>query len=82
MKEINKKLFVIHFHNIKAIKFLETLGHVSYFSKKRKYAYLYVTHKNFDELVSQIKKHRAIKFVESSLLFDNQFNPNNIEISE
>ncbi len=79
--EKTKELYVAHFYNKKALKFLETFGFIIYYSKKAKYAYLYVIDNETENLIPKLKKHKSIKFVEKSLLFDDVLGITNAEAS-
>ncbi len=74
MNDISRNLFVVYFNNPKVLRFLETVGHITYYSKKRKYAYLYIIDNNYEEVISKVKNHNAVRRVDQSFLFDSIFN--------
>lgn len=57
---VKRKSIIIYFRNPKALKHIEKIVPITYFTKKKKYAVCYI---NEDELSAKIKALKEIKLV-------------------
>lgn len=77
---LDRKTLVVYFRNPKIIKQLETLGHVSYFHKKRRYAILYVNAGELETVKAQLEKQRQVRKVEYSFPYFEEIQEENNEV--
>ncbi len=68
---VDRKSLVVYFKNPKAIKQMAEYGEIKYFTKKRKYAILYLNREDISKVTEQLLKLKLVRRVEESL-FENK----------
>ncbi len=64
---------IVYFKNLKVLKRIKRLGHVSYFHKKRKYAILYVNASEQADITKTLESLRHVRRVDVSKLDDSAY---------
>jgi uncharacterized protein YlbG (UPF0298 family) len=73
---LKRKSLIIYFRNPKALKQLEKFGEIMYFTKKKKYAIMYVNEEELQEKVKEIQALKLVRKVEESLFDTNEYQIN------
>jgi len=64
---------VVYFNNPKALKQIGEYGEIKYYTKKRKYAILYLNKEDQDQVKEQLYKIKSVKKVEESLFENTEY---------
>ncbi len=75
----SRKSLIVYFKSPKVLKKLKTMGNLTYYHKKRKYAVLYVDGDKVDTLIADMKKLHHVKYAELSRLDDSPYMPEDLE---
>jgi len=67
---IERANLIVYFKSPKVLKNLGKIGEIYYYTKKKKYAILYVNQEEKDAVIERINKLKLVKRVEESL-FEN-----------
>lgn len=67
---IKRASLIVHFKSPKVLKMLGKIGEIYYYTKKNKYAVIYVNQDEKDLMIEQIRKLKLVKYVEESI-FEN-----------
>jgi uncharacterized protein YlbG (UPF0298 family) len=59
---------IVYFRNPKALKRIEKVSDIKYFTKKKKYAIIYVTEEEKDDKIKQLKEIKLVRKIEESML--------------
>lgn len=65
--EVARKLLVVYYNNYNCLKKVANYGNLVYYSKKLKYAYLYVDEKKLKSTIENLKHINSVNKVEVSL---------------
>jgi uncharacterized protein YlbG (UPF0298 family) len=68
---VDRKSLVVYFRNPKAIKQLADFGEIKYYTKKGKYAILYLNKEDQGKVTEQLLNMKLVRKVEESL-FENE----------
>jgi uncharacterized protein YlbG (UPF0298 family) len=63
----------VYFKNTKALKHIEKVSAIKYFTKKKKYALIYVNQEDIDNKVKELKQIKLVRKVEESLLDNEEY---------
>jgi|AntRauTorcE11898_2_1112593.scaffolds.fasta_scaffold00395_13 uncharacterized protein YlbG (UPF0298 family) len=77
----SRKSLIVYFKSPKVLKKLKSLGNLTYYHKKRKYAVLYVNGDKIDTIMNDIKRLHHVKYVELSRLDDSPLAPEELDES-
>ena len=70
---VDRKSLVVYFKNPKAIKQMAEYGEIKYYTKKRKYAILYLNKKDISTVTEQLLKLKLVRRVEESLFENSEY---------
>ena len=70
---VDRKSLVVYFKNPKAIKQMAEYGEIKYYTKKRKYAILYLNRKDIRTVTEQLLKLKLVRRVEESLFENSEY---------
>ena len=59
---------IVYFRNPKALKKIEEISEIKYFTKKKKYAVIYVNQEEKDDKISKLREIKLVKKIEESML--------------
>jgi len=68
---VNRRSLIVYFRNPKVLKHVEKVSEIKYYTKKKKYAIIYVNEADLESKKEELKKMKLVRKVEESL-FDNQ----------
>lgn len=68
---LKRKSLIVYFRNPKVLKQVEKFGEIKYFTKKKKYAVIYVNEEDLKEKIKGLKSLKLVRKVEESL-FDTE----------
>ena len=68
---LKRKSLIVYFRNPKVLKQVEKFGEIKYFTKKKKYAVIYVNEEEVKEKMKSLKSLKLVRKVEESL-FDTE----------
>ena len=63
---LDRKSLIVYFKNQKAIKQIAKITEIKYFTKKRKYAIVYVNSEDREKLTKELKEIRLVRRIEES----------------
>ena len=64
---IKRKSLIVYFRNPKALKHIEKVSEITYFTKKKKYAVLYVDEAEVQDKIKELKGIKLVRKIEESL---------------
>ncbi len=64
---ISRKSLIVYFRSPKALKHIGRLADIKYYTKKRKYAIIYVNEEDQEKIVKELKGIKLVRKVEESL---------------
>ncbi len=70
---VDRKSLVVYFRNPKAIKQLAEFGELKYYTKKGKYAILYLNKEDQGAVTEQLLKMKLVRKVEESLFENTEY---------
>jgi uncharacterized protein YlbG (UPF0298 family) len=73
---LKRKSLIIYFRNPKVLKQIEKFGDIMYYTKKKKYAIIYVNEEELDSKVKEIQNLKLVKKVEESLFDTGEYQIN------
>ncbi|MGS0973042.1 MAG: DUF2129 domain-containing protein [Candidatus Izemoplasmataceae bacterium] len=76
---IKRTSLIVYFKSPKVLKMLGKIGEIYYYTKRNKYAVIYVNHDEKDSMIEEIRKLKLVKYVEESI-FENNILLNEQEI--
>lgn len=65
---LKRKSVIVYFRNPKALKHIEKVGTIMYFTKKKKYAVLYMNEDEIEDKIKQLKEIKLVRKIEESML--------------
>ena len=65
---LKRKSVIVYFRNPKALKFIEKVSPITYFTKKNKYAVLYMNEEEINEKLKLLKDIKLVRKVEESMI--------------
>lgn len=68
---IKRTSLIVYFKSPKVLKSLGKIGDIYYYTKKNKYAVIYVNEEEKESVIDRIKEMKLVKYVEESL-FQNE----------
>jgi uncharacterized protein YlbG (UPF0298 family) len=71
---VKRKSLIVYFRNPKVLKKVEKFGDIAYFTKKKKYAILYVNETELNQKMAEIKALKLVRKVEESLFENEEYN--------
>ncbi len=73
---IKRKSLIVYFRNPKVLKQVEKFGEIKYFTKKKKYAVIYVNEEELEQKKKEIQGLKLVSRVEESLLDTTEYQIN------
>ena len=70
---INRKSLIVYFRTPKAIKQIAEFGELKYYTKKGKYAVLYLDENKVEEITEKLNLLKLVRKVEESLLENKEY---------
>ena len=70
---VNRKSLVVYFRNPKAIKQMAEFGEIRYYTKKGKYAILYLNKEDQSSVTQELLKLKLVRKVEESLFENTEY---------
>lgn len=70
---LKRKSIIVYFRNPKALKHIEKVNPITYFTKKKKYAVLYMTEDEIESKTKQLKDIKLVKKVEESMFSNEEY---------
>ena len=70
---VDRKSLVVYFRNPKAIKQMAEFGEIKYYTKKRKYAILYLNKEDQSTVTEKLMKLKLVRKVEESLFENDEY---------
>ena len=64
---IKRTSLIVHFKSPKVLKNLGRIGEIYYYTKKNKYAVIYVNENDKESVIEQLDNLKLVKYVEESL---------------
>lgn len=64
---VKRKSLIVYFRNPKVLKHVEKLAEIKYYTKKKKYAVIYVSEEELESKIEQLKGMKLVRKVEESL---------------
>lgn len=71
---VKRKSLIIYFRNPKVLRNIEKIADITYFTKKKKYAVIYVDESEKDSVMAKIKEMKLVRRVEESLFETDDYN--------
>lgn len=65
---ISRKSLIVYFRSPKALKLIGRIADIKYYTKKRKYAIIYVNEADQEKIVKELKGIKLVRKVEESLI--------------
>lgn len=69
----NRKSLIVYFKNPKAIKQIARVRDIKYFTKKRKYAIIYVNDGEQEQTIKELKTIKLVRRIEESLYENDEY---------
>ena len=73
---LKRKSLIVYFRNPKVLKQVEKFGEIMYFTKKKKYAVIYVNEEELQEKKKELQGLKLVRKVEESLLDTTEYQIN------
>ena len=73
---LKRKSLIVHFRNPKVLRQVEKFGEIKYFTKKKKYAVIYVNEEELEEKKKELKNLKLVRKVEESLFDTDEYQIN------
>lgn len=70
---VKRKSMIVYFRNPKALKHIEKVAPISYFTKKKKYAICYVNEDEVDTKLKAFKEIKLVRKVEESMFSNEEY---------
>lgn len=70
---LKRKAVIVYFRNPKALKHIDKINPITYFTKKKKYAILYMNEEEIEVKVKQLKDIKLVVKVEESMLDNEEY---------
>ena len=70
---VDRKSLVVYFRNPKAVKQMAEYGEIKYYTKKGKYAILYLNKEDISKVTEQLLKIKLVRRVEESLFENDEY---------
>lgn len=70
---LKRKSVIVYFRNPKALKHIEKINPITYFSKKKKYAILYMNEEEIEVKIKELKEIKLVIKTEESMLNNEQY---------
>ncbi len=70
---VDRKSLVVYFRNPKAIKQIAEFGEIKYYTKKRRYAILYLNKEDQSRVTEELLKLKLVRRVEESLFENDEY---------
>ncbi len=70
---VDRTSLVVYFKNPKVIKHVASFGEIKYYTKKGKYAILYLNKKDVPSVTEQLKKIKLVRRVEETLFENDEY---------
>jgi uncharacterized protein YlbG (UPF0298 family) len=70
---VDRTSLVVYFRNPKAVKHIAEFGKIKYYTKKGKYAILYLNREEIPKVKEQLKKIKLVRRVEESLFENDEY---------
>lgn len=70
---VDRRSLVVYFRNPKAVKQMAEFGEIKYYTKKGKYAILYLNKEDITEVKEKLMKIKLIRKVEDSLFENDEY---------
>ncbi len=70
---VKRKSVIIYFKNPKALKFIEKIAPITYFTKKKKYAVCYVDETEVTDKMKELKEIKLVRKVEESMFSNEEY---------
>lgn len=73
---LKRKSIIVYFRNPKVLKQVEKFGEIKYFTKKKKYAVIYVNEEELEQKIKELQGLKLVRKVEESLLDTSEYQIN------
>lgn len=70
---LKRKGLIVYFRNPKVLKQIEKISEIKYYTKKKKYAIIYVNEENVESKKEELKKLKLVRKIEESLLENEEY---------
>ncbi len=70
---VDRTSLVVYFRNPKAIKKIAPFGEIKYYTKKGKYAILYLNREDVSKVKEQLRKIKLVRKVEETLFVNTEY---------
>ena len=70
---VDRKSLVVYFRNPKAVKQMAEYGEIKYYTKKGKYAILYLNKEDITKVTEQLLRIKLVRRVEESLYENDEY---------
>jgi len=70
---VDRTSLVVYFKNPKAVKHIAAFGEIKYYTKKGKYAILYLNREDITEVTKQLRKIKLVRRIEESLIDNDEY---------
>ena len=70
---VDRKSLVVYFRNPKAVKQMAEYGEIKYYTKKGKYAILYLNKEDITKVTEQLLRIKLVRRVEESLFENDEY---------
>ena len=70
---VKRKSIIIYFRNPKALKHIEKIAPITYFTKKKKYAICYINEEEVNDKIKALKEIKLVRKVEESMFSNDEY---------
>ena len=70
---VDRTSLVVYFRNPKAVKHIASFGEIKYYTKKGKYAILYLNREDIEKVTEELKKIKLVRKVEPTLFENDEY---------
>ncbi len=70
---LKRKSVIVYFRNPKALKHIESINAITYFTKKKKYAVLYMNEEEVEPKIKLLKEIKLVRKVEESMADNEEY---------
>lgn len=70
---LKRSSLIVYFRNPKALKRIEKIAEIMYFTKKKKYAVIYVTEEEKEEKINELREIKLVRKIEESMLDNEEY---------
>jgi uncharacterized protein YlbG (UPF0298 family) len=71
---VKRRSIIVYFRNPKVLKQVEKISEIKYYTKKKKYAIIYVNEEEVQATIDELRKNKLVRKVEESLFENEEYN--------